>query len=227
VTYAASQVAYWVGQANDNSGSTHPPGYVAGQRWSSTAGQWQADRNAWNANAIDTSGGPHPPGWASGQLWSTTASQWQSSYNTSQSNLTTMTNNYNTLLNGLNNPDGLQSQGFAVNHNGGGTEIGIGTFTFSRAGHFLVAVILPISSSNVTQNNATSTLRLSGVITLTQMAAIGAQGGARNWWHGTASEVDVSAGQTLGLFYNAFTATPATGTATVYAHFVPNATYHN
>lgn len=76
MTYAASQVGYWVGQANDNSTGTHPPGYTPGQRWSTTSNVWQTSYNTEYANARDTSTGSHPTGWVSGQLWSTTAGQW-------------------------------------------------------------------------------------------------------------------------------------------------------
>jgi hypothetical protein len=69
-------LGYWIGQANDTSTGTHPPGWTNGQRWSETAGEWQGDRNAWYGNAVDTSGGRHPPGWSNGQLWSETATEW-------------------------------------------------------------------------------------------------------------------------------------------------------
>jgi hypothetical protein len=81
MTYAASQVGYWVGQANDNSTGVHPPsGYTPGQRWSTTSTQWQTGYNTEYANARDNSTGPHPTGWVSGQLWSTTAGQWYPMY---------------------------------------------------------------------------------------------------------------------------------------------------
>jgi len=82
MTYAASQVGYWVGQANDNSTGTHPPsGYTPGQRWFTTSSQWQTVYSTEYANARDNSTGQHPTGWVSGQFWSTTASQWVPMYN--------------------------------------------------------------------------------------------------------------------------------------------------
>lgn len=86
MTYAASQVSYWVGQANDLSTSTHPPGYASGQRWSTTSSQWQTSYNTEYANARDTSTGSHPTGWVNGQLWSTTAGQWIPLYVTEYNN---------------------------------------------------------------------------------------------------------------------------------------------
>jgi hypothetical protein len=82
MTYAASQVGYWVGQANDNSSGTHPTGWTSGQRWSETAGEWQTMYDTQYATARDTSTGSHPVGWTNGQLWSETASEWQTMYNT-------------------------------------------------------------------------------------------------------------------------------------------------
>jgi hypothetical protein len=217
----------------------------------SSAGAIITDRNTWrtNANTAYDSGvwgsGNHwhtnantayqSGTWGSGNTWHYNADQawgpsrvW-SSGNSFETNYNNQLAAYNSLLGGLNSPEGLQSQGFAISHNAGGTEVGIGTFTFGRAGHFLVAVICPISAPNVSQNNASTTLRLAGVVAMTQTANIGTQAGAsRNWWHAGAWDVDVSAGATISLFFNAFvTGNPTTGTATVYAHFVPNATYHN
>jgi hypothetical protein len=267
VSYAASMAAFWVGQANDRTGTVlaagaqrATPGWVSGQRWSASAAQWgvaawdpgnaansysdaaarlwSATSGLWKGAARDTFGtvaGQATPGWVNGQLWSTTAAQWEGQWNTANTNYNnevTAYNNqvaaYNALLNGLNSPDGLQSQGFSISHVGGGTEVQIGTFTFGRAGHFLVAVVCSVNGPNVTQNNATSDLRLAGVIVNTTHANIGAAGGARNWWHAYAQDVDVAAGATLSLFFNCFvTGNPTTGTATVYAHFVPNAANHN
>jgi len=212
---------------------------------------WQTSSNNWQANANTA----YDSGvWGSGNHWHTNANTayqsgtwnsgptWQSLAGTAygdsgvygsgpsyKSQRDTLQSQYNALLAGLNNPEGLQSQAFSISHNAGGTEIGIGTFTFSRSGHFLVAVACPVSAPNVNQNNATGTLRLAGVVTATLTANIGTTAGSsRNWWHSFAQDVDVTSGQTISLFYNAFaTGNPTTGTATVYAHFVPNATYHN
>jgi hypothetical protein len=74
-------LGYWIGQANDTSTGTHPPGWANGQRWSETAGEWQVDRNSWYGNAVDTSTGAHPPGWSNGQLWSETATEWMNDRN--------------------------------------------------------------------------------------------------------------------------------------------------
>ena len=80
MTYAASQVAYWVGQANDLSTGQHPTGWTSGQRWSETAEEWRLMfANAANAG-IDTSTGRHPTGWSSGQMWSETAAEWMAMY---------------------------------------------------------------------------------------------------------------------------------------------------
>jgi hypothetical protein len=225
-----------MGLASDTSTGRHPPGWVFNQLWSSTASQWMSDRDTQAAAATDTSTGAHPPGWASGQLWSTTAAQWKSAYDTSQSQLATANSqlatanaNYNALLNGLNNPDGMQSQGFSISHVSGGSEVGIGTFTFARSGHHFVSVVANVHGPNVTQNNSTSTLRLAGVLVTTMNQTVGGSGvGARDWQHAYVVEVDVTAGQTISLFYNSFTTgNPTTGTATVYAHFVPTSSFHN
>lgn len=82
MTYAASTVAYWVGQANDLSTGSHPTGWTSGQRWSETSNEWQTMYTTEYGNARDTSIGSHPTGWVSGQLWSTTASQWNTMYTT-------------------------------------------------------------------------------------------------------------------------------------------------
>lgn len=94
MTYAASAVAYWVGQANDNSTGTHPPGYTPAQRWSTTANAWMTSYNTEYANARDNSAGQpgrpsgnqHPTGWVAGQLWSTTATQWNTMWGTEWTN---------------------------------------------------------------------------------------------------------------------------------------------
>jgi hypothetical protein len=77
MTYAASQVAYWVGQANDQSTGNHPTGWTTGQRWSETSSEWQTMYDTQYATARDTSTGTHPTGWTNGQLWSETASEWK------------------------------------------------------------------------------------------------------------------------------------------------------
>jgi len=352
MTYAATQVSYWVGQANDTSTATHPTGWVTGQRWSVTASQWQTMQGTEFANARDTSVSTHPTGWVSGQLWSVTASQWQSMYNaevtlyntmttdrntwqtnannawgssrvynsgtswetaynnevalyngmvTDRNNWQTNANNawgpdrvynsgsswealyntaqnnylayvnyyndmvsqrdtwasranqawgpsrvwasgaafetlynnqttaYNTLLNGLNSPEGLQSQGFAISHNAGGSQAHYGDFAFARTGHFFVAVLLPIHAPSISQNNSQSNLILGGTagITLNQNFNAGPTG-AHDILHGGVWDVNVAAGATITIDYMAFvTGNPTTGTCTIYAHFVPNATYHN
>lgn len=84
MTYAASQISYWVGQANDASTGTHPTGWTINQRWSETAGEWQTMYNTEYSGARDTSAGQpgkpsgtaHPTGWVNNQLWSDTATQW-------------------------------------------------------------------------------------------------------------------------------------------------------
>jgi hypothetical protein len=94
MTYAATQVAYWVGQANDNSAGQHPPGYTVSQRWSTTSNVWMTMYNTEYANARDNSAGQpgkpsgsqHPTGWVSGQLWSVTATQWNTMWGTEWTN---------------------------------------------------------------------------------------------------------------------------------------------
>lgn len=94
MTYAASQIAYWVGQANDSSTGSHPIGWTNFQRWSETAGEWLVMYNTEYANARDISAGQpgkpsgnqHPTGWASGQFWSVTATQWNTMWGTEWTN---------------------------------------------------------------------------------------------------------------------------------------------
>ena len=86
MTYAASTVSYWVGQANDSSTGNHPTGWTSGQRWSETAGEWQAMYDTQYSTARDTSTGTHPTGWTNGQLWSETASEWQAMHDTEYAN---------------------------------------------------------------------------------------------------------------------------------------------
>jgi len=94
MTYAASAVSYWVGQANDSSTGTHPPGWASGQRWSATANSWMNVYNTEYANARDNSAGQpgkpggiqHPTGWVAGQLWSATATQWNTMWGTEWTN---------------------------------------------------------------------------------------------------------------------------------------------
>lgn len=101
MTYPASTIAYWVGQANDLSTGAHPPGWTSGQRWSETAGEWKAvydssqaalaamtaDRDTWTGRANQAYGPGRvwnsPPsfedqawtgsGYGSGVLWSDAA----------------------------------------------------------------------------------------------------------------------------------------------------------
>jgi len=80
MTYAASQVAYWVGQANDLSTGQHPTGWSSGQRWSETAEEWRLMFASAATAGIDTSTGRHPTGWTSGQYWSETAAEWMAMY---------------------------------------------------------------------------------------------------------------------------------------------------
>lgn len=80
MTYAASTVGYWVGQANDSSAGPHPTGWTSGQRWSETAEEWRVMQvNAVGAGT-DNSTGRHPTGWTNGQLWSETAAEWMAMY---------------------------------------------------------------------------------------------------------------------------------------------------
>jgi hypothetical protein len=95
-----SLAAYWIGQANDNSGSTHPTGYAAGQRWSTTSSQWQAmytaevalytamvaDRDTWQSRANNA--------WGSSRVWNTGTS-WESAYNSEVTAYTDMVNQRN------------------------------------------------------------------------------------------------------------------------------------
>jgi hypothetical protein len=86
MTYAASTVAYWVGQANDASTGTHPTGWTTGQRWSETASEWQAmydgvsasltamttDRNTWTTRANQA--------WGPSRVWNS-GSSYETLYN--------------------------------------------------------------------------------------------------------------------------------------------------
>jgi hypothetical protein len=86
MTYAASTVAYWVGQANDQSTGTHPTGWTNGQRWSETATEWQAmydgvsaslaamttDRNTWQGRANNA--------WGPTRVWNS-GSSYETLYN--------------------------------------------------------------------------------------------------------------------------------------------------
>jgi hypothetical protein len=114
MTYAATQVAYWVGQANDNSAGQHPPGYVVSQRWSATSNTWMTMYNTEYANARDNSAGQpgkpsgnqHPTGWVAGQLWYVTATQWNTMWGTEWTNA-------------RDNSGGQTSSGLGAQHPGG------------------------------------------------------------------------------------------------------------
>ncbi len=86
MSYAASAVSYWVGQANDFSTGPHPTGWTSGQRWSETAEEWRLMAINASGTAIDTSTGRHPVGWSSGQYWSETAAEWMAMYDTEFAN---------------------------------------------------------------------------------------------------------------------------------------------
>lgn len=69
----------WKTDAKDNSGGTHPSGYVAGQLWSATAGQWQTmydsmvvDRDLWHGRADNA--------WGASRVWNSGES-WEAAYN--------------------------------------------------------------------------------------------------------------------------------------------------
>jgi len=63
-----SLAAYWIGQANDNSGPPHPVGYVTSQRWSTTATQWKSQLDVMTADRDN---------------WITTSNSWQNAANQS------------------------------------------------------------------------------------------------------------------------------------------------
>jgi len=215
---AANAAATWKGRADQAWGSSRQ--WNLNSSFESDLAAMTTDRNTWQSRANQAWG--QNRSWSSGPSFESQA--WSGgAYNNGQL-WSTM---YNNLLAGLNSPDGLQTAAYAISHNAGGTEIQIGTFTFGRSGHFYVAVVASLSGTP-NQNNATSTLRLAGALVTSQTANVGAASGARNWWHGYQAEADVSAGQTVSVFYNAFaTGNPTSGTCNFQAHFVPTSANHN
>jgi hypothetical protein len=101
MTYAASTVSYWVGQANDTSTGAHPTGWASGQRWSETAAEWQAmqsstsasltamttDRDLWLGRANNA--------WGPTRVWNNSTS-WEAYYNDMVSQKTTWESRANT-----------------------------------------------------------------------------------------------------------------------------------
>ena len=223
MTYLAGSVTSLVNDRNNWQNSSNTWQSRANQAWGSSR-VWSSgnsfetdlanmtnDRNTWQANANNVYGPSRVYG---------SGSSFETLYNNEVSA-------YNALVNGLNNPEGLQSQGFPFNHGGGGSDAFIGNFTVGRTGHFLFAVVADFSGSP-TQNNAYAQLKFSGIQTQTLQANIGSTSGGRNWWIARSWDQDVSAGQLLGLTVNCFvTGGSCTGTINVYAHFVPNAAHHN
>jgi hypothetical protein len=61
-------LGYWIGQANDTSTGRHPPGWTNGQRWSESATEWMADRDA-NATNASTWQGRADQAWGPSRVW--------------------------------------------------------------------------------------------------------------------------------------------------------------
>lgn len=197
MTYAASQVSYWVGQAND------------------------------------TSTGSHPSGWTNGQRWSETASEWLAMYNSSQSQLATMTTNYNNqvaaynaLLNGLNNPEGLVYVAISLGWPGQNATSGTATLTLSRTGHWFVGAVVD-GTVNLQSYGSTITVNVGGVMSASKTTNCGANSGTQQYHAGFQIDGDFSAGQVIQAnVSNQWVVSGSIG-GTLFAHFIPNATYHN
>jgi hypothetical protein len=233
VTYALTSAGLWVNRANTAWGSSRQ--YNIGNSFETDLATMTTDRNNWQSSSTTWQGRANSA-WGDTRTWNSGAS-FETNRNAAYDSGTWGVGNlwstdYTNLLNGLNNPEGLQQQGFPISHNSGGSESFYGTFSFGRTGHFFVSVLLPTHGPNITQGNSSSTLRLAGSagITLNQNFNVGTNSGStsRDWLHGSVWDVNTSAGATIDIYFNSFVCgNPTTGTCTVYAHFVPNATYHN
>jgi len=210
MTYAASQVAYWVGQAND------------------------------------TSTGAHPPGWSNAQRWSETASEWNAAYNTSQSNLGSMTsdrdywkttvahddpnvwtNRYNAGVSAANAalPAAYQLTAAVNNNSYTTTETTLRTITVNRTGYWWAACSV-INADGGTTANCTARLRFAGgqiaVVTFFNFV----NGGAGSGLISTSTPVLISNGQTITLTGQQSTGSiPSVSSALLVAGFVPTPSY--
>jgi len=200
------------------------------------------DRNTWHSRSDQA--------WGSSRVWNS-----GSSFETDLSNMTTDRNtwqsranqawgpsrtwnsgnsfetNYNNLLNGLNNPDGLTTTAMSwtiSGHASAGWNFGTFSLSIPRTGHFA----LGFQVSGTHNNNgfgAYAYLVLGGTAGLTGTQTNG------NWTNTGSSSIlggyythgDYTSGQTVTVALVGDYLNTGSASGTIYAHFIPNATYHN
>jgi hypothetical protein len=220
----------WLGRANQAWGASRV--WNSSTSFETALGSMTADRNAWQVNAntaYDTGV------WGSGTHWSTHYSNMLADrnawYNQAQAWYTSRYNDgYNAgvaaIANGLNNPDGLQLAGISQN-NWNQTS----TLTFGRTGHYFVVVCVDLTVQPW-QGNSSVTGHLTGISGATKTFypsnndnSGGETESGIGWW--IALDVDVGAGQTIGVWFDSWVTGMVSATGYIYAHFVPNVSYHN
>lgn len=194
------------------------------------------DRNTWHTRADQAYGSARiwntPPSFeADSTMWHGRADQaWGSSrsWNSGSSfetDLANKTSQYNALLAGLNSPDGLVQQAINVSW-GSGAPANSATVTLNltRAGHWMIGISAVVSCSP-TQNNSYVIAHVGGAVTDNYQNNVDT--GSADFRYGYVNpHIDVGGLTTVTIYFEGFVAA-GSAVGTMYAHFIPNATYHN
>lgn len=181
-------------------------------RWSTTNNALTAmtnDRNAWQANANTA----YDSGtWGNG-------THWHARYDTQAAA-------YNSLLAGLNSPDGETTVSATPAWPGQNGTSATSTLTIPRTGHFVIGVVVD-GSANLNSFGSTITVNVGGLISASKATNAAANSGTQSFHAGWIQHGDYTAGQQISVNVSNTWVPSGSISITVYAHFVPNATYHN
>lgn len=204
-----AQITLWTGRANQAWGTSRV--WNSGSSFETDLAAMTASRNTWQTNANNA--------WGPSRVYNSGASF--------ETQLAAQVAQYNALLAGLNSPDGegtvaLSWPSLPV---GSGDTTTI-TLTIPRNGHYVVGAYV---DGQVAMNSfgAGVDAILTGIIAATKTSNGWSNTGSPLFHQGWVQHGDYTAGQTLSAHLHCAFINGGNASGLLYAHFVPNATYHN